>query len=287
MENQNIQNPVSEPANNPVSVPLATMNRNPLVIIFSLLALVLLASTAFLYYQNQQLKSILASYQILITPSPAATPDVTANWKTYTITPDPATGYASYNIKLPAQWKQIEHSSSSQSTETFQDTQNIYRLIIDEQKNFNSQTGKPFTSLRELVGLPYDSIILTVDGEPAAMSLPREGPEHIYEVLFFSKDTTLFYSITLETPRDVSKTEELGILFTQILSTFKFTGTTQSQQVLGIQLTQCCSCPIMIDASQIGKDRWVTYEQGKDYTAQRPKACSLPNIGACAPCPPL
>jgi len=45
MENQNIQNPVQGPANNPVPVPLATVNRNPLVIIFSLLALVLLAST--------------------------------------------------------------------------------------------------------------------------------------------------------------------------------------------------------------------------------------------------
>jgi Pacifastin inhibitor (LCMII) len=70
----------------------------------------------------------------------------------------------------------------------------------------------------------------------------------------------------------------------QILSTFKFTDTTASQQVLGIQLTQCCSCPTMIDAFQIGTNGWVAYDQGKDYTAQRPKACSLPNIGACAPC---
>jgi len=76
-------------------------------------------------------------------------------------------------------------------------------------------------------------------------------------------------------------------IFTQILSTFKFTDSTSSQQVLGIQTNQCCSCPTMIDASQIGKNNWVTYEQGKDYAAQRPKACSSPNIGACAPCPPL
>ncbi|MCX6791437.1 MAG: hypothetical protein NT149_00140 [Candidatus Gottesmanbacteria bacterium] len=79
----------------------------------------------------------------------------------------------------------------------------------------------------------------------------------------------------------------LAQVFDQILSTFKFTDTTSSQQVLGIQVTQCCSCPTMIDASQIGKNGWVAYEQGKDYTAQLPKACSLPNIGACAPCLPL
>lgn len=60
-----------------------------------------------------------------------------------------------------------------------------------------------------------------------------------------------------------------------------------SPQVLGLQLTQCCSCPTMINSSQIGKSGWILYEQGKDYTALRPKICSSPNIGACAPCPPL
>lgn len=58
-------------------------------------------------------------------------------------------------------------------------------------------------------------------------------------------------------------------------------------QIYGIQLTECCSCPTLIDSSQIGQNDWVTYEQGKDYASQRPTVCSTPNIGICAPCPPL
>jgi hypothetical protein len=56
------------------------------------------------------------------------------------------------------------------------------------------------------------------------------------------------------------------------------------QEVFGIQLTQCCSCPTLIKTSQIGANGWVAYEQGKDYTADRPSTCSQPNIGVCAPC---
>lgn len=90
----------------------------------------------------------------------------------------------------------------------------------------------------------------------------------------------------------------IGFLLTKyrpVLSTQNITSPTptptsverSSQQVLGIQLTQCCSCPTIIDSSQIGKNGWITYEPGKDYTVLRPKICSSPNIGACAPCPPL
>ncbi len=60
-----------------------------------------------------------------------------------------------------------------------------------------------------------------------------------------------------------------------------------SQQVLGIQLTQCCSCPTMVDASQIGTNGWVVFDQEKNYTSLRPSTCSAQNIGVCAPCPAL
>ena len=46
-----------------------------------------LAAVAFLYYQNQQLKTMLASYQqVQTTPTPTATANPVANWKTYTNT---------------------------------------------------------------------------------------------------------------------------------------------------------------------------------------------------------
>ncbi|MDO8657270.1 MAG: hypothetical protein Q7K55_00915 [Candidatus Levybacteria bacterium] len=162
--------------------------------------------------------------------SPTPTIDETANpdqigvnWKTYTITPDSSLGYADYQIRLPITWEQIEHSSNFQGKETFQDRQNVYKLIIEEQKNYNDQTKKPFESFRTLTELSYDVPILTVDGQQAAKVLPRAGSEHIYQVLFFSKDAKLVYSITLETPSNGSKIQEGEVLFDQILSTFKLT----------------------------------------------------------------
>lgn len=49
----------------------------------ALFVLVSLGVIVFLYYQNQQLKGMLANYQ-KPSPTPTATPDPTAGWKTYT-----------------------------------------------------------------------------------------------------------------------------------------------------------------------------------------------------------
>lgn len=180
----------------------------------------------------------------LVTTKPSPTPDPTASWKTYAITPDSSLGYASYQIKLPADWKQIEHSSNFQSIETFQDTQNIYKLVIKEQKNFNNQTAKPFVNLREVTGLSYDAPI-TVDEQQGTQFLPRAGSEYIYKALFFSKDTKLVYSITLETPGDGSKINEGKVLFNQILSTFKFTNSGEAAS----STPTCRPRPACLDAT--------------------------------------
>lgn len=86
MENTLTQSPTPKPVSNPVPVPTPQSNRSWLILVFSVFTLLLLASTGYLYYQNQQLKGMLASYQIQITPSPspsqAPTGDL-ANWKTY------------------------------------------------------------------------------------------------------------------------------------------------------------------------------------------------------------
>lgn len=155
-------------------------------------------------------------------PEPSATPYPTEGWTTFTLTPDSTTGYEGYALRLPAAWKQTEHSSNFQGTETFRDPQNIYTFIITEQKNLNPQTGKAYTNFRELTGLSYDVTMIPVAGDQAAQPLPRAGSEHIYEAMLFSTDKKLIYTITLETPRDGSKIKEGGSMFTQILSTFQF-----------------------------------------------------------------
>lgn len=68
------------------------------ILAMALFVLTALGSTAFLYYQNQQLKAMLASYQAQASPTPIATPDPTANWKTYE---DKKYGY---EFKYPETW---------------------------------------------------------------------------------------------------------------------------------------------------------------------------------------
>ena len=86
MEDQTTQNPIqiSDPLPIPVSSPSP---KTPIIPSLLVLLVILLGSTAFLYYQNQQLKSMLASYQTPVaSPTPTVTPDLMADWKTYTNT---------------------------------------------------------------------------------------------------------------------------------------------------------------------------------------------------------
>ena len=159
-----------------------------------------------------------------ISPIPSETPYLAGDWKTYNITTEPTLGLANYTVKIPVSWKQIEHSSNFQDTETFQDQygQFTYQLVIHQQKNYNEQTGKPYATLKEVTGFPYDVTNLVVGGQQAAQVLPRAGSESDYKVLFFSKDTKLVFSIELDTPRDGSKLQQGEALFKQVLSSFKF-----------------------------------------------------------------
>lgn len=61
----------------------------------------------------------------------------------------------------------------------------------------------------------------------------------------------------------------------------------KDNEVLGIQINTCCSCPIKINSSTIGTDGWVLYEQGRDYYELLPALCKDDRAGVCAPCPPL
>ncbi len=204
----------------------------PLIIILGLVIALGIAGGAYYLGTKKPASSGVSTNSVIpsqTTKSTSApiTKDQTRDWKIYSITPDASLGYASYLLKLPADWKQIEHSSSFPATETFIDAQNLYKLIIKEQINHNDQTGKPFANFKEITGLVYDTPV-TVDGHQGTQLLPRAGSEYIYEVLLFSSDTKLVYSIMLSTPSDGSKITEGKVLFDQILSTFKFTDQNQT-----------------------------------------------------------
>ena len=121
--------PINPIAGNPESVnqnfrPVEVKQSNSLTVIsVALFILMSLGVIAFLYYQNQQLKGMLANYQA--TPAPTssttalATADPTANWKTYTNTS------ANYSIKYPIDWK-IENYGLMDPKPALPDTKNVH-----------------------------------------------------------------------------------------------------------------------------------------------------------------
>ena len=108
MENQAIQNPTPEPNLTPVQVSEPKAKFPVMYLVLSLFVLVLLASTAFLYYQNMQLKNMLAKYPVQTaasptptsyqSPVPSTTTNPTANWKTYN------NKVLKYTINYPSDW---------------------------------------------------------------------------------------------------------------------------------------------------------------------------------------
>lgn len=58
--------------------------------------------------------------------------------------------------------------------------------------------------------------------------------------------------------------------------------------ILAIDITKCCECPFPALKSKIASDDSLReYIPGKDYASLLPEICRSPNIGVCAPCPPL
>lgn len=55
-------------------------------------------------------------------------------------------------------------------------------------------------------------------------------------------------------------------------------------EVFGIQVNTCCSCPTKVNKSMIGTNGWVVYEKSKNYSQYLPEECNLVD---CQPCPPL
>jgi len=224
--NQNTQQIGQNPFNQPVISP-EKPKTNFLLISGIVLACFIVFGVGGYFLGTKQWSTKNSAPTITQTPSisqiPSQTTTSTSDWKTYTITTEPTLDLTNYTVNVPTSWKQIEHSSNFQNTETFQDTygQFTYQLVIHQEKNFNGQTGKPYTTLKELTGFPYDVPTLVVDEQKAAQVLPRAGSESDYKVLFFSKDSKLVLSIELDTPRDGSKLQEGEAIFKQILASFK------------------------------------------------------------------
>lgn len=156
-----------EPATPEISqIPEAKKDSHWITILaMALFVLASLSVTAFLYYQNQALKKMLASYQSQSSPTPTSTTDPTAEWKIHTILTEPSLNLMNYQVKLPPTWVRVEHSSSFQDKETFHDapTDFMYQLTINQEKNFEFQfqTISSETSKIESGKMLFDQILST------------------------------------------------------------------------------------------------------------------------------
>lgn len=101
----------------------------PILFLVGIAILVVVAASSYYFGKIQGIYELETSLKDTQNP-PQSTPptyedktisaDETADWKTFSITPDSSLGYESYQISLPDEWKQIEHSSNFQGREQFQ-----------------------------------------------------------------------------------------------------------------------------------------------------------------------
>ncbi len=209
----------------------------------AIFVLLSLAAVAFLYYQNQQLKTLLASYQSNNQPSgpealraggqsPSPTPDVTANWKTYT------NSVMGFGVKLPSNWFSHKETKTLFGYETNisfpvdnpsgQDfaknqTANIsIGLTINNQKSLEAL-------VQEKINMPSSYLLnnpreILLDGEKATvLDFKSQDGEDVLVV-----HNSNYYSISLDNP---GKKPEINLAFDQILSTFKFLSPASSPSV--------------------------------------------------------
>ncbi len=120
------------------------------VLAMAIFVLLSLGSVAFLYYQNQQLKTMLASYQApVVSATPTGTTDPTTDWKTYI-----NTTYG-YSIKHPQDYEEREdfdRPANSKTTNLGLFNPNIGSVYITETKNLGfGHTPKNYTNIKNFV----------------------------------------------------------------------------------------------------------------------------------------
>lgn len=212
--------PVADPTATPVpaapAVPVPVKSNNILVAILGILVVLLLGATAYLYYANQQLAQVITNYQRQTpSPSPASTPDPTANWKTY------RSEKYNFSFKYPSEWQ--EYLRPVTPGAQYVDVISYKPTPISE---FTVVYFPDITNLEGWVQATKDSGLINtaISGQKningntftEVVGLSSNGEDKTY----FIKATSKGYLKIWMEPYD-QKTQ--GQTFDQILSTFQFT----------------------------------------------------------------
>lgn len=222
--------------------------------IFVLLAL---GAVAFLYYQNQQLKTMLAGYQASASPTPTATTDPTANWKVY------INDFYSFSFKYPANISQDKNGSVGG---TFLGSPKSIISFAD-QSTIREATDAPFDGFT-IYQLSYSdsSIESFLKKEVAARKASPRGIEN-EEIKNITIDGKNSFYIDVEINirqyfipssnnkiilfSTVRRDEDFLLILDQVLSTFKFISPTASPSAKPVACTmEAKICP---DGSSVGR----------------------------------
>jgi hypothetical protein len=251
-----------------------------ILIIFLMLSLIV---SYYIVSHNQQLKS---AFDIQLHPQPtmpASAPSVatdpTADWITCT------NSTLQFNIRYPRDFR-FDPVSCNYVVSDYNAVKDIEIMTpYDEfRKNWllTISAEKSDLSVEQWIknkNLCQDNLCPGVTNGLTIDSASFYINSHYPEIDVVEKiDGTIFRFVLNAREPDISSivaNEVLG----QILSTFSFTGHTES--VAAIQLNQCCPCPAQIDKSLIGTDGWVLYEQGQNYQDLLPDEC---HNTVCKPC---
>lgn len=245
MENQTIQNPISEPVV-PVAPVVESKRSFPVILVLLvILALLLIAFTAFLYYQNSQLKQQISDLNgklsaisdnqphIQVTGSTDSGQSPVANgmenWQTYT--------NSKYNFAF--KYSNVLSSQTGLVSGSYTGTSTLIRTFSDP-SSIRSGTDAPFDgfSLYVVTDLKASTFKDYMANELiAAQNSPYGNGKNITlnndfagSSIAISPNITLVYrpssdekTVVLFSESKVSDQDNFANMFDQILSTFKFT----------------------------------------------------------------
>jgi hypothetical protein len=211
----------------------------------ALFVLMSLGVIVFLYYQNQQLKSMLASYQTQPSPTPVATADPTADWKTY------SHKQLSFTIKYPPEWaikedpKFVEFDTNMPSDKKLMDSDKnvnyIFQVSIDPQTNFDEWTK--YTSTTKLESQ-------TVGGQVFERYIAADLYYSLNLILKYNGKNFRFMAYPYEAsvfPKSLNDDID------QILSTFKVITATSSASPVPTQKACTLEAKVCPDGSSVGR----------------------------------
>lgn len=216
------------------------------ILSMTIFILLSLAAVAFLYYQNQELKGMLAGYQTpAASPTPTATDDPTAGWKTYT------NSQIGFSFEYPSDW--ILKDGSGVTLTSY----SIYKPLSDGDVepeptlHFFVAYHKGVTDLAKwLTDNQAGEIVDTVKINGNKFSKIKGGSlEDSLEYATQISASGILRIVIEPYPNKVVSDET----FNQILSTFKFIEDTTSAIPTPVQKACTLEAKICPDGSSVGR----------------------------------